>query len=330
MATTISGSTYLNGAVTLGRFDRAPGDADPELVVSPSPPGEPNMLFLDVRTLRGFARGGDDALTALPDFVTIVGDAQAIQSFAQGGDDRLSGMHFAGDVYGDAVSITGFGAGGDDLIDNFVRGGSTFGDAGAMSGSAQGGDDTITVGGRFVTAYGDAATLADRARGGDDVLRLSSADIGTLIGDGTLSGRARGGDDVLHAAPLGAGPATLYGDGPTLADFATGGDDVLIASAGADILWGDGQVAGPDVKTGRDRFVFDAGGGTDTVMDFVHNRDVIDLRPMADDGIRGIADLAFATARAPQGYDVTITTGVGMEILVHSDAVLTWRDFLFG
>ena len=49
------------------------------------------------------------------------------------------------------------------------------------------------------------------------------------------------------------------------------GGDTLIGGAGADLMYGDADLATSDVTTvtrGRDRFLFDEGSGFDTIGDF--------------------------------------------------------------
>ena len=105
-----------------------------------------------------------------------------------------------------------------------------------------------------------------------------------------------GGDDMLWGN---AGADTLSGMGGK--DFLDGGNgaDTLIGGAGADTLRG---------GAGLDTFVFNAGDGSDKILDF-QDGDKIDLRSMAN--IDDLGDIALtnntATSCTISAGDVTIT-----------------------
>ena len=95
-----------------------------------------------------------------------------------------------------------------------------------------------------------------------------------------------GGRDLLHGY---GGDDVLKGGGGN--DMITGqaGDDRIIGGTGNDWLFG-GNAAYPGVTgTGRDTFVFAPGHGHDTIADFNHGEDKIDLSAFS--GVTGFSDL---------------------------------------
>ncbi len=103
-------------------------------------------------------------------------------------------------------------------------------------------------------------------------------------------------DDALYG---GRNADRLYGAAGNDRLFGETGDDRLYGGRGADILTG-GQ--------GADRFIFDAGDGADTIVDFNPDTDFLAFR----DGIDSRADVTFTR----QGSDTLIRYSGGT-ILVH-------------
>ena len=132
-------------------------------------------------------------------------------------------------------------------------------------------DDIIVVPLNFGTVAGDLGNDEILGSDGDDVLRgdLNSRDSGGSIGgDDVISGGAgndriggKGGDDILFGGP---GNDALWGDD---------GDDILRGGPGNDMLTGDDQSGG----SGADIFILSAGVGTDMIMDFEIDVDLIAL-----------------------------------------------------
>jgi hypothetical protein len=150
--------------------------------------------------------------------------------------------------------------------------------------------------------FGDADTLNDWAKGGDDVLRAGSS-------------------TGLTATP----PNTLFGDAQFLLANALGGKDTLVSGSADDVLWGDGQLL-DNAKGGRDKFAFSGTFGTDSVFDFRHAEDRIEIN------ITG-SNPAGQVSWAPIGSDTVITvTGAfstGTITLVGYTSALVSGDFIF-
>ncbi|MCY4360886.1 MAG: calcium-binding protein, partial [Gammaproteobacteria bacterium] len=143
--------------------------------------------------------------------------------------------------------------------------------------------------------------------------------------DNTLAGG--GGDDKLYGGP-GGGDDALYGGAGADALYGGRGNDTLSGNAGDDTLHG-----GPDDDTlyggaGNDTFVFAPGHGDDTLPDFGHGDDRIDLA--AFDGIDGIDDLSLS--QTDRGLIIDLS-GHGGETLTlegyHQPDALSDADFIF-
>lgn len=144
-------------------------------------------------------------------------------------------------------------------------------------------------------------------RGGDDMMEgLTGAD--KLFGNGGDDMMTGGrGDDVLFG---GVGDDSVFGNegndrlyGRAGNDLLVGGDgdDRIMGGAGLDII---GGLAGKDTVVGgedADEFHFDAGTGTDRIVDFQSGEDVIsfldggaiDFANSAEDSERGDSDLSI-------------------------------------
>ncbi|MCT8161137.1 M10 family metallopeptidase C-terminal domain-containing protein [Pseudoruegeria sp. SHC-113] len=176
----------------------------------------------------------------------------------------------------------------------------------------QAGDDTLNGGAGDDTMVGGAgADVLDGGDGTDTAVYEGSEDVIVSLVDGTgSSGDAEGdtlsgienlvggdGDDDLignasdNQLDGGAGRDALRGNEGGDVLSGDDGNDVLDGGAGADVLDGgadrdtlDGGT-GDDILTGgagRDWFVFRAEFGSDTVTDFEHQTDRIDLRAYPD------------------------------------------------
>jgi serralysin len=286
----------------------------------------------DARTIKDHATGGNDTLQGSGFVATLYGDARSMTGHGRGGDDVFHSTARSAKVVGDAERMDHHATGGNDTIGGGALGSSSslYGDAVTMSGHARGGNDSITfTGGNFIQAYGDAETLSGHSRGGNDSITVSNGGnpaslTAILYGDGSLSGKARGGDDTV-AGSGNAASNTLYGDG-SLSDKAHGGDDILISGAGVpDLMWGDGEIVGPDATTGSDRFVFTPGNGADVIGDFERGKDDIDLTAFATAGIHGLDDLVFTQAET----ETVIDLGDGNSVTLLGVTALCEKDFLF-
>ncbi len=226
---------------------------------------------------------GNDSIVAQDGFDTVFGGAD---------DDTIAGNNGFDELWGGSGNdiLTG-GLGLDTL-----RGGS-----GDDSLSGQNGSDTLEGGSGNDTLEGNAG--ADLLNGGteDDLL------------DGGIN------NDTLQG---GDGTDTLLGG--TGADDLQGGagDDILQGNAGADRLDGG---AGDDVLRGGigiDTFVFEAGGGADTVIDFSDGIDRIeidaDLLMMTTPQLGDLA--AFAGTNADG--NLVLDFGIGQSVTFNNVAAL--------
>ncbi|HEX8388420.1 MAG TPA: pre-peptidase C-terminal domain-containing protein [Sphingomonas sp.] len=245
------------------------------------------------------------------------------------GNDALHGNNAANVLTGNAGDDVLMGRGGADVLD----GGAGVDTASYMD-SATGVQVTMFTGGtgssndgdRFIgiervsgSAFSDTLNGGNAAddlsgAGGDDRISGGNAD-DKLFGD-ARDGTGPGGNDNLSG---GNGLDTL--DGGAGNDTLDGGNDndTLLGGAGADSLSGGN---GNDVLTGglgddalrggngNDRFVFTAGGGIDTILDF-RRGDTIDLTAFT--GVDR-SDISFGAGR------ITVENGaVDLVILFQGD-----------
>ena len=226
---------------------------------------------------------GDDVLLGNAAANILNGNGGDDMLMGRGGADTLNGgAGFDTASYADAaaavtVTLGNNGNGGADdgdkltsiekvegsAFDDTLRGGNA---ADTLSGRA--GNDRISGGNAADTLYGDDGD--DILDGGNDNDMLFGG-----VGDDRLDGG--NGSDMLDG---GAGDDRL--DGGNGSDMLDGGAgvDVLSGGNGVDVLAGG---AGDDLLrggTGDDRFVFAAGGGVDTILDF-RRGDLIDLSAFA-------------------------------------------------
>jgi parallel beta-helix repeat protein len=155
---------------------------------------------------------------------------------------------------------------------------------------ADGTDYTVVSGNSIYGTLHDQPTLtgphsyaATSGTSGDDVYSGGSGTDVYFGNDGNDTVHGNGGNDTIHG---GTGNDSLYGDagddllyGEDGNDYFNGGngndtldggtgDDKMLGSAGDDILTG---------GAGRDTFQFSTGIGHDTVLDFTHGDDVLNI-----------------------------------------------------
>jgi Ca2+-binding RTX toxin-like protein len=191
-----------------------------------------------------------------------------------GGNDRLYGHDGNDRLCGDAGADRMWGGRGNDTYDVDDRGDRVH------EGRNQG-TDTV----KASVSYSLAGTHVEK------LVLTGSADLngtGNSL-DNTLTGN--GGNNTLRG---GGGHDVLKGGA---------GDDVLKGGTGHDRLTG---------GTGEDTFVFERGGGHDTVTDFRHGQDKIDVSGLA--GVTSLSDLHLWQAGADtlvwHGSDVLVLKGV--------------------
>ncbi|MFB2968178.1 Calx-beta domain-containing protein, partial [Aerosakkonema sp. BLCC-F183] len=178
-----------------------------------------------------------------------IGDANGSDLLLGGeGDDFLNGNEGNDTVCGDDGNDTVRGGRNDDIVFGDAGNDLIFGDFGSDSLCGEDGDDTIYAGNGSDTPVGDVAEK-DCLCGGE--------------GNDLLFGN--GGEDKLNGDE---GDDTLYGGKH---------NDSLTGGAGKDWLSGD---LGNDMLRGgseSDRFFFSPGYGTDTILDFEDNIDLLEL-----------------------------------------------------
>ncbi|WP_108662194.1 cadherin domain-containing protein [Acuticoccus kandeliae] len=288
------------------------------------PDGAATTLDVSIR-VRGddTSPGGSETPTNGDDVLAGSAGAEKIDGLA--GDDSIAGR--GGDdllVGGDGADTLGGGPGDDRLLGNDGDDAIYGGDGNDLI-AGHAGDDVLSGGAGEDTIHGGEGDDRILGRGGDDALGGGAGD-DLLRGDAgadTLAGHA--GEDILvggeGADSLlgGADDDALFGggdadslDGGNGNDMLRGeagddwlagghGDDTLRGGEGADVL--DGGV-GDDILIGgedADRFVFGAGSGDDSVLDYAAGVDVIDLTAL------GLDDFA-ALDLAENGHGDTVLT----------------------
>jgi Ca2+-binding RTX toxin-like protein len=121
----------------------------------------------------------------------------------------------------------------------------------------------------------------------------------------------------------GSGKDRLYGGSGDDKLYGGSGDDCLLGGSGHDVLkGGSGQdkLAGGD---GQDTFVFQKGGGSDTVTDFRSGHDRIDARSLS--GVNSLSDLHVVQVdqdvMIARGSDILVLKGVTASDLDNSDFI---------
>ena len=246
-------------------------------------------------------------------------------------------------VFGDADVLRGHAAGGDDRFSGLANTVVAVGDARLMLGHSRGGDDVFRVIAFTHAAFGDAEILTAHAKdGNDDLVGASgmgarSGAINHLYGDAyAMSGWTQGGDDRVAGGGVYPGSVNhLYGDAYHMSGHARAGNDTLITGRFArNEMWGDAaMIEGRHVETGCDTFVITYLSGQNTIHDFEHGKDVIDLRDYASHGIHEFSDLAqYQTGTS--SYTFHQSGGISSPLVVNSltvlgDQALSASDFLF-
>ena len=269
-----------------------------------------------------FASDGDDTVTGGGGLDVLNGD---------NGDDDLNGGSRNDTLNGGADNDILTGAGGVDVLNGDSGNDTLYGNNGNDTLNGGSGNDTL-VGGRNndeLNGGSDADNLSGNS--GRDVLNGDAGD-DTLYG-GSGHDTLDGGDDndVLYGGNNndvlngGDGNDTLYGqkgndtldggdgndrvDGGFRDDDISGGsgNDTLIGSKGDDTLsggLGDDRLLGGDGYI--DTFIFETGGGNDTIVDFEGGDEMILLDQAQLDTI----DAVLAAAQQV-GDDVVLSFGAG-------------------
>jgi Ca2+-binding RTX toxin-like protein len=250
-------------------------------------------------------------------------------------DDGLFGDDGANDIRGGDGNDTIDGAGGDDTL---------YGDGGADTLSGGDGDDALFGGdGDDLLDSGPGADVMDGGSGIDTASYATSVtgvsvDLAANIG---LNGDAEGdtfagienllgsvfddnlfGDDGANDLRGDDGNDDIRGTDGEDALFGGEGDDSLNGGAGADMLSGD---------AGNDTFVFELGGGADTILDFAAgeaSEDVIELVGFGE-AFDEFAEVLGAATEV--GSDTVIDFGGGDTLILKNVSIASLHvdDFLF-
>ncbi|MEQ1809144.1 MAG: calcium-binding protein [Terricaulis sp.] len=267
-----------------------------------------------------FAAGGDDAINAASQSAGVV-------VYGAGGSDVITG--------GAGADIL-FGQEGNDTIVGGAQNDTLWGEAGADSLSGGDGDDTLIV---------DVADALISGGAGTDYIYLTGA--GNFVIDAATAGiewiLSLDGNDALNAASAsasfvayaGGGDDAVTGGNGNDSFFGQDGNDVLIGGAGGDVLLGEAGTdtitggAGGDViigGLGADTFVYQAGWGADSVLDFQNGSDLFDMTALAANGVNDISDLIIGS----NGADATIFWNGDLIVVANAAGQIDSSDFIFG
>jgi Ca2+-binding RTX toxin-like protein len=282
-------------------------------------------------------QGGIDALIGgAGNDIYNVGDAadSVVEFVGDGFDTVFASTNYALQTGSEVEVLRAVGNGSISLTGNEF-GNTIQGNAGADVLSGLGGDDALFGGGGIDVLIGgagndrlDGGTGADAMTGGtgNDTYIVDNATDAVIEADGggldtvfaTVSYALQAGSSVENLrAYAGSGDLALTGN--ELANTVIGG-------AGADTLNGGG---GDDTLTGglgADTFVFDFGGGNDTVTDFTGGQDVCSFDASA------FADFDALIASAVQsGADTVITVDADQSVTLNGVTLsaLQASDFTF-
>jgi beta-glucanase (GH16 family) len=156
------------------------------------------------------------------------------------------------------------------------------GGAGADSLSGETGVDRLVGGAGNDTYYiSDSDVVVEASGGGSDTVSTPiSYVLGSNVENLTLTGAGRAagfGNSLANVITGNSGANHLEGLAGADTINGMGGADTIIGGAGADVLTGGG---------GGDTFVFKPGDGDDTITDFAHKADALDLSDYLSSGLK--------------------------------------------
>ncbi len=277
----------------------------------------------------------------------LYGDAETM-NHSTGGNDTLSvGNDFVVSVVGplnansDASSTATIFISTAFLLNN----NNLFGDAETMNHS-KGGDDTLSIGVGILddpnialtldikdnALYGDAKTMT-HSQGGND--KLTGADgkgsVTYLYGDAQFTdGHSKAGNDVLTS---GRGNDQMWGDFASVLNPATSSNDHDHEDDDGGYGWDehesdhddDHHAFNPYKYAGKDTFVFKENNGNDTIFDFQHGLDKIDLSAANIFSVDGF----HIEQSAAHPSDTVIDLGGGNSITLVGVSDVVETDFVF-
>lgn len=263
-----------------------------------------------------YAGRGDDLVHGNASADALFGNAGEDALYGDSGDDWINGASGMDSIWGGSGMDTVRGGKDDDMIHGGGGEDSLMGDSGADTVHGDAGDDLLVGGGGDdMLDGGFGADVIGGGAGMDTV--MGGAGMDTLNGgadDDSLTGGT--GDDLLLGQ---GGNDRLFGDDGDDTLSGGSGDDLLVGGAGRDAILGGagndiiGGLAGNDAikgGAGMDEFHFDAGTGTDTILDFTQGEDVIslldggavDFANSTEDSVRGDSDLSTDDFDMVTGY----------------------------
>ena len=270
-----------------------------------------------------FGGGGSDILRGQPGNDTLEGGAGG--DVIHGGSGTDTAYYLSSGSAVTANLLTGVGTSGDAAGDTFISieniSGSTHddtltGNAGANRLRGQSGNDTLEGGAGGDDLHGGSGT---------DTVTFAGASTGVVAslhnGTGT-SGDANGDTYTAIENLTGSGfTDTLTGNSGANLLIGGAGNDFLRGSAGNDTL--DGGIGDDELNggSGSDIFIYRAGSGNDTVVNFSNNADTLDFSSF------GFASVAAAQANATQvGSDVVYDFGGGDTLTVEGRTIAELDD----
>ena len=276
-----------------------------------------NDLAGDARLLFA-SRGGDDDISVGNNFFNLVGEISS--SFSP-----------------ETISLTSASV-IFSLSDNNL-----YGDAEIMAHS-KGSNDTLSIGVSIFSytpvnlqifenmLFGDAKTMT-HSQGGND--KLTGADgrgsVTYLYGDAQFTdGHSKAGDDVLTS---GQGNDQMWGDFASVLNPATSSNDHDHEDDDGGYGWDeheserddDHHASNPYKYAGKDTFVFKENNGNDTIFDFQHGLDKIDLSAANIFSVDGL----HIEQSAAHPSDIVIDLGGGNSITLVGVSNVVETDFVF-
>jgi len=268
--------------------------------------GEDGDDFLDGGTARDVLLGGEGA-----DLIQG-GDGNDLLR-GENGNDRIFGNNHDDTIYAGAGDDFASGGSGHDLIYGEAGTDILYGGGAADVLSGGGGDDSLF--GEAGYDYLEGGLGADRLFGhdGDDRLIGGAHDDLLVGGQGNDLLMGGGQDDKLFGS---SGNDRLFGEHGNDTLLGDGGNDILVGGTGNDILSG-GQ--------GADFFRFTEGDQGDSIIDFEHGLDKIDLR-----GYGAVDDLSDITLYEVAGGTYLFLSGDDSVFVKGSSAgLIDSSDFFF-
>ncbi|SFN60836.1 VCBS repeat-containing protein [Bradyrhizobium sp. Rc3b] len=345
-ADTLLGSSFNNNFTGLGGDDYIDGRAGFDVAIYNSLSTVTGGVAIDMAagTATGDGSIGTDTLRSIEGIQgTGYADAYVATGYGQAGALNIgnNGTFNQFEGLGGDDQVTGNGS--TRLLYTNATGGVTVGlNAGSVAGDVSVGHDTFTgvnsvYGSNFADTYDATGFIgfnSFQGLAGNDLitgngstqLLFANATGGVTVN--LASGTVDGDSSVGHDTIIG-GVTSVAGSNFNDTITGSGGNDQLFGNGGNDLLSGGAGNDGMNGGIGADTFVYAAGGGADTIGDFLQtDADKIDLT-----GIPGVSTLADIQALSTQqGPNTVINFGNGdtLTLLNVTLSNLTAADFILG